>query len=808
MTTAARVLRDSFTSAFGNLRRDWFYTGTTISGLAVGFAAAMLIGLYVYDEHNFERFIAGYEQVYRLETDRLVPGAEPQPIPFSVTTAAAQVALDFPEVAQVARLALSTQWVGADEAKNRERVAWVDPDFFAVVPFPVLAGDPVAALHEPDGVVLTQAMARKYFGEDAPLGRTLLVQAVSDDPTVRALVVRAVLNDPPYGTHLEQFKIFAPGIAAWSRLAAYDRSPQPFTIVWTYARLRSGVLAESVRAGLPAFAERHYPNARFRLEAIKDLHLDDDGRAVVAGIAAVGALIIVIAGINFVTLMTARGTRRALEVGIRKFLGARQRDLIVQFMGEALIYVLVALVIGVAIVKLALPPVNVFLGRTIAFDLTADPALAAAIAGAALLTGVIAGLYPAVVLSSFRPVSALKESSRRLLGSAKVRQALVVVQFAILTGLIIIATTIWRQTAFVLENFARLNQDQMLTIGAPCEQAFKQELAAIPGVSGVACPSDFAIGGPSDFRATVRDPGRETISVNAVPIDVGFFEMLGLQPLAGRFFSEDRGQDVVLVGADPDSEAQPTVVLNESGARQLGFEPPEAAVGESLDWARPSLAAAPGSSRPFVSSQIVGVVPDFTLYTLRAAIEPAVYYVAPSAEGVFAKLEEARLPETLRSIDDLWRRTGDGRPTFRVFLGEEMRPIYDDVIVQGRIIAASTGLAVLIACLGLFALAVFTTARRTKEIAVRKALGASSSNVVGLFLFGFTQPVLWANVIAWPLAYWGASIWLGGFANRVSLPPWLFLGASASALLVAWATVGTHSWLAAHAKPATTLRYE
>ena len=802
------MLHNPFAAAFHNLLRDKFYTGVMISGLAAGFAAALLIGLYVNNEYSFESFIPGYEQIYRLETDRLGLGGKPQRTPFSLSTAAAQIALDFPEVDQVARLALSSEWVGTDSAETWERVAWVEPDFFDVLSFPVLAGDPVAAMHEPNGVVLTRAMARKHFGRDAPIGETLLVQDVDGDPETYPMVVRAVLEDPG-DTHLEQFKIFASGLAAWSSLSELDRTPGNH-LVWTYLRLRPGAVADDVRAGLPAFAARHYPpEFTFRLEAIKDLHLTDDVRAVTAGVAAVGVLIIVVAAINFVMLITARGTRRAVEVGIRKTLGARRRELIVLFIGEALVYVLVALVVSVAIVKLALPPVNVFLQRAITFDLLGNPALAGTIVGAALLTGLISGLYPAVVLSGVRPARALKGGGGRLMGSAQVRQALVVAQFAILTALIIVAATIWRQTALVLDNVDRRNLDRVLTLLEPCEPVFKQELEAIPGVSAVACASDGVVGGPLGTTTTVRDPVRGTITIGAAAVDVGLFAVHGLQPIAGRFFSEDRGQDIVLDRAEPDLQAQPTVVLNESAVRLLGFESPQAAVGMSLDWQRP-FSAPRGSSPAFLSSEVVGVVPDFNLVgSLRDSINPMMYYVdRPNTGLIFARLEEARLSETLRSINEFWRSAGNVRPLYREFLGDQMRPAYRDVIVQGGIIAASTGLAILIACLGLFAQVVFTTERQTKEIGVRKVMGASSLDVVRLLIWRFTRPVLWANAIAWPSAFWAASHWLEGFAYRVSLPLWLFVAASACALLLAWATIGTKTWLAAHARPATAIRHE
>jgi putative ABC transport system permease protein len=663
----------------------------------------------------------------------LAPGQKPAPSDASASTAAANLALDFPDVEAITRLARSSRWVGRDQANTWERVAWTDPDFFKVLPYPVLAGDPIAALHDPGGLVLTRKMARKYFGVDAPIGETLLVQAPSGDAplfaTPHPMRVRAVLQDVPRRTHLEQFEIFASGRAAWSPLALEDQRPGPGLFFWTYARLPPGMSADRVRDGLEAFAARRYPGPlgrRFRLEPLKDLHFTADAHAINGAIAIVAVLIVVIAAINFVTLMTARAVRRAIEVGVRKAIGARRRDLIVQFMGEALIYVLAAMLIGVLIVGLTLPAVNAFLDRSIAFDYLEDPALTAAIVGAAVLSGLMAGVYPAVMLSSFPPAAALKGRGGQRSGSAAVRHGLVVVQFAVLTALIIVTATIYRQTSFALQNVLRLNQDQI--VYTDCEPGFKEKLAALPGVMRSPASLDQALGFPS--KTFVKDPARGNITVDTAGADVGLFEMHGLKPLAGRFFSNDRGEDMALEGPDTDPQSQPSLVLNESAVRRLGLSSPQDAIGKSIDWVRPYAAPATGDS-PFRSSRIVGVVSDFTLTSIRTAVAPTMYYVDPiSTFHLFAKLEGQRLPETLQAINALWRSTGQVRPIKLDFLGETMREQYRDVQLQGGIIGASAGLAIVIACLGLFALAAFTAERRTKEIGVRKAMGASRFDVV------------------------------------------------------------------------------
>ena len=824
------MLRNYLAAALANLARNWLYASITIAGLAAGFAAAIVIGLYVRDEYSFEHFIPGHQDVYRLQLDLALPGQKVQQTDYSLSTAGPNLALDFPDVQFMARLEPGRQVLGRDQPRSLETVGWADPDFFRVMPYPTLAGDPVAALHTTDGIVLTRSLARKYFGEDAPIGRTLLVgraQEFGQTPQPpHPMRVLAVLKDIPSDTHLN-LQAFGAGRAPWSPLGLDDAYPSPFNINFlTYLRLKPGVSPDRIRAGLRAFDNRHYPGATtgatsaqyYRLVALDDLHFaahDGQGvlrqpgdRAVDAGIAAVGVLIILIAAINFVTLMTARATRRAVEVGVRKVVGASRADLLVQFLGEAMIYVLAAMVIAVALVELALPSIDAFLVRTIGFDYLQDPQLLAAMAGTALATAVIAGLYPALVLSGFRPIQALKGSAGQTGGSAGVRQVLVVAQFAILIGLIVVTATIYRQTSFALDDALRLNADQVLRITNVCEPGFRQELAALPGVKSAACASNMAEG-EGGSNTVVKQRDGSDLTLQEASVDVGFFEMHGLKPLAGRFLSQDHGEDVVLEqpGATPDD--QPSVVLNESAARLLGYRNPQDAVGRPITWTRWSASRGGPGLPPLRRSQIVGVVRDFTLGSIRTPISPTLYFRDMWGDSyTVARLDGRRLPETLRAIDRLWKQTGHNRPIERMFESQAVQDLYRDVITQGVAIAVCAGLAILIACLGLFALAAFTTERRTKEIGVRKAMGASTFDVVRLLLWQFTQPVLWANLIAWPLAWWAMRRWLDGFAYRVDLPVWLFAAAAGAAVLIAWLTVSIHSWLVARARPVLALRYE
>jgi putative ABC transport system permease protein len=831
------MFRNYLSAALGNIGRNGPYAAITILGLAVSFTAAILIGLYVRDEFSFDRFIPGHERIYRLQDDLLLPGQKPRPVDVTQSSAAANFKLDFPEVEAAARLSASQSLFKKGAEVTSEWMVWVDPDFFKVMPLSALAGDLNAALAAPDGVVLTRQMARKYFGQDAPIGHTILVnpnvggfslprEELRTANAYHPMRVLAVLGDLPATSHLSA-QVFAAAGAPFSPLSIEDRHPAPFSEDdLTYVKVKAGAAPTTWADRLDAFARRHYPRPdggppinRYWLAPLDSLHFTATGvgppvvtrppgdRRVDVAVAAVGALVVAIAIINFVTLMTARAARRAVEVGVRKASGARRRDLVIQFMGEALIYVSVSMLIAVVAVELMRPAVNAFLRRELRFDYVTDLAVAGSLVAAALIATVLAGFYPALVMSSYRPATALKGGAGQASGSVGVRQGLVIAQFAILIGLVVVTATVYRQTQFLLKDALRLDTDQVVRMFGACGSALDQEARSLPGIRSLACASTKAAG--LDTGSTeITMPDRSLKVAYVAQMGVGFFELHGIKPVAGRFFSRDRGEDMVLDRPKASPDLQPTIVVNETAARLLGYADPRTAVGKTVVWGRwsPALGDRQPQHRP---SRVIGVAPDFSFSSARTDVLPTIYFVDPSMSPLLVmKLDRQRIPETLDALRRLWRQTGNDRPANIIFESRQIQDLYQDVITQGLAISVCAGLAILIACLGLFALAAFVTERRTKEIGVRKAMGASSGDVVRLLLWQFSQPVLWANLIAWPAAFFAMDWWLHGFAYRVGQPVWLFLVASVAAALIAWATVSFQSWMAARAKPATALRYE
>jgi putative ABC transport system permease protein len=807
-------------SALRHLSRNKLYNTMTVVGLAVGFAVAMLAALYVRDEVSYDRFVPDAARILRVSETHQAPGERPVVSDTTSALLGRKLKLAFPEIELVARLNPSgpspTVRRGAQTSKEFGFI-WADPDFFRIIGLPTLAGDLPRALDAPDGLVITRAIARKYFGRDTPIGETLLIDG-------RPMRINAVIEDLPSNTHLAA-NMYGSALSASGNMLYQEKVDTPLNeTVATYIKLRPGASAAAVTRRLPAFAAEHFSAAAlgirgarmsFELVPLRDIHLRraDQGafkpsgdRTVNAAIAGVGGLVLLVAAINFITLMTARATRRAVEVGVRKAVGAQRRQLIAQFMGEAMAYVTLAGVAGVALAEVTLPAFNAILSRQIAFHYLTDARLFAGLIATILLTGVLAGAYPALVLSSFRPSAVLRGGPIRL-GGAAARQALVVAQFAVLACLILFAVTLTRQTLFGLNGGMRLNKDNVSLLSVePCTDQLRDAMLRVPGVQQAACASAQVMGlGVNPVTATLN--GREA-RVFSAPVDYDFFKVYAMTPLAGRFFDRSRPAD----GFFADSSSNPPVVINEAAVRKLGFATPAAAIGQRVVWSFHTDLETPYGSEPKKPSEIIGVVPDFTFGSMREPIRPTFYSLGPKVSYYSMVLNLLIDPNMSTSagqgIEAVWRRAGNGGPPQMASVKAFTLRLYLDMLAQGATIVIAALIAILVACLGLFALSAYTTEQRTREIGIRKAMGARSSDIVRLLLWQFTKPVLWANLLAAPVAFGLLSWWLSGFAYHVGVAPWTFVAAVLASLIIAWATVLFHSIRVARARPVRALRYE
>jgi putative ABC transport system permease protein len=804
------MFRNYLMAALRNLARNRLYAGINIGGLAVGFAAAILIGLFVRDEFSYDSFIPGYRHVYQVAAYRVVPGRGPIFVPTVPPDTAAWMKLDFPGVESVARLDSEQVGLRHRDFEASDYVAWVDPDFFEVLPLEVFAGNLRTALQQPDSIVLTRQMARKYFGRDNPIGETIEINRQ------HSMQVTAVLKDLPSNTHLDA-RIFASGRAAYSRLAVLDSTQRAAVEKsWetlTYIRLSPAASIDTLTAALPDFLDRHmqFPgvekiSAALRLTPIPiaAVHLYGPGSTTADyALAAIGALTVLLASLNFVNLTTARATRRAIEVGIRKAAGARRTDLVIQFIGESMIYVALSMVLAVALVEVLMRYFNAFLGRTIVFDYWHSPDLAAGIAGAVLLVGTLAGSYPAVVLSAFPPAWVLRNRSGGPTGSQGLREALVMLQFAILIGLTVSTGILYQQTNFATRDSLRLDKDQVLMIQGACAKAFKDEVRALSGVRAASCSFLAPIQNPVIIPAQLHNG--QQLSIHESAVDIGFLELYGFKPLAGRFFSTAHEEDVP--PEDLKAPLRLRVVINETARRQLGYATPGSAIGESVPLVL--LRSIDNYTTDQTPAEIIGVVADFPMGSIREPVGPTVFYVEPHLFQLMSvKLSGREIPETLASIDLLWKRLGSPRPISRFFFDQQVENTYQDMIRQQRLMTGLETVALLIACLGLFGIAAFSSERRTKEIGIRKVMGAETRDIMRMLLWQFSKPVLYGSLIAWPVAAYIMNRWLQGFAYHVQLGPWLFIATTALTLIVALVTVSAHCWPVARAKPAAALRYE
>jgi putative ABC transport system permease protein len=805
-------------AALRNLARNRLYAAISIGGLAIGMAAALLTALFVRDELTFDRFIPGHERIFVLFTHIHIPGRALEDFDGSNWTIAAWLKQDFPQVVRVARYAADNPGVRHGQVEVNDAVAWVDPDFFSIIRLPVLAGDPEAAVQRPDSVVITRAMARKYFGKDAPLGDTL--EFARKTP----MRVAAVIADQPDNANI-QSGIFASALAPTSPMTIQGRQPYHqgnySGNFRTYVQVRNARDGAVIDAAMPAFIARHmappaimadspmFQHLTLNMTPLTRMHMTPDvvaeihtgSMTVVYALVFIAGLILLVAAINFVNLQTALGARRSVEVGVRKAAGAARRHLVAQFLSEAVIYAVMAMVFALALAELTLPGLDVLVRRTIPFEYWRDPRLIGLALGLALMTGSAAGVYPALVLSAFRPAVALKDALFHAPGSAAIRRGLVIVQFAVLIALLLSVMAIYAQTRFALNQAIGLDKEQMLRIQVPgCRGAFVDRVRLLPGIAKSACSSGLAVG-VGDSNTSARLPDGRVLFLGTAPVGFDFFEAYNVTPLAGRLPSRAHGGDEIAYDAPKDACGPRSAVVNLATVRAFGLRRPEQMVGISIP-----VICADNSYQPVL---VVGVVPDIAYNLTTGAVKPILYQVDQRYMAVLnVKIRPGQVAATLAAVDQTWKQLGPPFPPRRRFVDQYLNIVYADLISQGWLLSALAGIAAFIAGLGLFGLAAFTTEQRTKEIGVRKTMGASTPDLLRLLLWSFVQPVLWANLLAWPLGWWAMDQWLHGFSARIALSPWFFVASGGAALTIAAATVSAHALRVARAKPVGALRYE
>jgi len=813
------MFRNYLAAALRNLVRNRLFTILNIVGLAAGFTAFVLIAVYVRDELTFDRWIPEHERTYLVQQTDATPGRAFQYLDATPAEFAAWMKLDYPGIEHIARIIVAAGGGSGNfrrgDIEGSDQLDWADPAFFKVLKLPALYGDLSAALDNPGDLVLTRKLAEKYFGRADVVGETL------EFDRQHVMKITAVLEDIPSNSNIS-LGFIGSGRTSYGLLSELDAKPQAedsFLIYgFTYFKLKPGASIDEIRKDMDAFVLRHKrPSPEimrtFPLVAIADVHLSSGNNfltkprgslATIRAISAVGFLIVAIACINFVNLMTARATRRAVEVGVRKAVGAARRNLILQFLGESFIYVALAVLAAHALAYLAVPLLATFLQRTLMFGLLSEPSWLITSIGGTLIVAAAAGAYPAFVLSAFRPAIVLKTGDMRGSGSGRVRETLVVLQFAVLVGLAITTGVITRQTFYALNDGLRFDTDQVVIQFTNCKGAFDEEAARLPGVRAAACGSYFALNIGGDIANDAFLPDGTTVSVSMHSVAPGHLELYGLAPLAGRFFTNaaaDVGPPRTLYGGTFDDAPdgwQTRMVINEAAVRRLGFASPEAAIGQTVKFG-------PRGG----SSEIIGIVADFATDSARRPANATSYFVDPDSYSMVSiKLDGSQIPETLKALDALWKEVGDPRPIQRNFVSQIVEDMYRDIRLQSQMFAVFAGIAMFIACLGLLGLASFIAEQRTKEIGIRKVMGASQADVLRIIVWQFTKPVLLANVIAWPVAGFLMQRWLEGFADHIELSLWMFIAASALALVIAIATVLGHALIVARAQPVTALRYE
>jgi putative ABC transport system permease protein len=792
--------------AFRSLKKHKGYSFINISGLAIGMAVCVLISMWILNELSYDKFHEKSDRICRITMDIEIGGTLHTPV--SLTAAGPALVEDFAEVITAARIDRPRRVSIKHEDKTYEEagVGFAENAIFEILSFPFVSGDPKTALEAPHSVVITESMAEKYFGDEAPLGKILRFNNEAD------FSVTGVIKDIPPNSHF-RFNM----LRSFQTLIAEGdvRDDMWFDIrFYTYLLLDEFTDPEQLEQKLPGFIDKHIGeamkatggSAKLFLQPLKKIHLYSDFERDISAnsdityvylFSAIAIFILLIAGINFVNLSTARSATRAQEVGMRKTLGAIRSRLIGQFLGESMIHSLLAMGLAIVFIKLSLSYFNSVFDNELALDFFRTPWLLALFLGMAVIVGVFAGSYPAFVLSSFPPVHVLKGLLKAGGSHSRLRKILVVFQFSISIALIAATIVVYKQITFMKTKELGFNKEHVVIIPGMSEslrksyRSIRSELLSLSGVVDVGAsdlvPSRGHLVAPFLPEGFADD---QVLAMDYLDVDAHYIPTMDIAIAAGRNFSED-------LATDPDE----SVLINETAAKKIGWEEP---VGKRFVFRPP-----PNSGGEVFYVSVIGVVKDFHMQSLREKIEPLIiFYDYDSLLTLSIRIAPDNIPHTMGLIEKKWKELEPDRPFQYLFLDDSFDSQYRQEERLRTITFYFSFLAVLIGCLGLFGMASFTAEQRTKEIGIRKVLGASVPGIIRLLAKEFMLLVILANLIALPVAYFAMNRWLQGFAYRMDIHAWVFVLSAALSLTIALVTVSYQAVRAALANPVDSLRYE
>ncbi|MCI0751133.1 MAG: ABC transporter permease [Flammeovirgaceae bacterium] len=821
------MLRNLLLTAYRSLNKNKFFTFLNVIGLGIGMAVFLLIALYVRFERSYEDFIPDADNIYRvslqsyLNNELVFASAENYP------GVAPAMRNEFPEVMASARLynmgyknniIITNQDAKPDPvAFKHRRFLYADSSFLPMMGYPMVAGDAKTALAQPFNAVISEKYARMYFGDEDPIGKSLRLQ---DDDFVDELVkVTGVFKDIPANTHLKfdvlfSYKTLFPR-GDWA-IDRYDHGWRRKDM-YTFIRVRPDADVNALEAKFPALVEKYKPENKERnaneilsLQPIKSIHLtsnlaeepetNGDDR-IVRFMSLIGIFVLIIAWINYVNLSTAKAMERAREVGVRKVMGAFKAQLVRQFLMESAMINLLSILIAVAIAFLVLPYFNALSGLTLTFSSFLEPWFLLLVLVLWLSGTLLSGFYPALVLSSFKPVMVLKGKIKNSVSGILMRKGLVTLQF--IASVVLIASTliVYRQLNFMMSRDLGMNIDQVLVVERPgisprdrqafnsSIDVFRNELKKSPGVMGVSASATIP-GKQREYKAIAKRygaPDDEQVTLRFNSMDFDFLNVFKMKLLAGRAFSEQFTND-------PDT----SVIISESAVKLLGYKNPEEAIGQTI--------AIPGFQwNPIVT----GVVNDYHQVSLKKPLDPSIFYcTAYGGEFYSMRIQTADLPAMVEHVRQSWLKAFPGNPFEYFFLDDYFNKQYENERKFGKLFSTFAVLAVIVGCLGLFGLSAYTASQRTKEIGIRKVLGSSERGIFMLLSKEYVGLVLIAITIAIPLVWLSMNSWITSFPYRTTISATVFLIAGVAVLVLAISTVSFQTLKAAHSNPVDSLRHE